>query len=237
KNVLSLLVILGIAGVSCANVNFDDLTLGTDSYWNGADGSGSFVSGSVSFNNVCMPEYNYWEGWAYSNVTNNTTPGLENQYSAITGSAHSGSNYGIAFMMFGVPIMTLNESAVVEGFYVTNTTYAYLAMLKGINQGRAFTEDDWFKLTITGFNKLNVRVGTVDFFLASEGNIVNSWEFVDLTSLGMVKSLQFSLTSTDVGGGGINTPTYFAMDTLIVPEPATIAMLCIGGLLLGRKGR
>ena len=54
------------------------------------------------------------------------------------------------------------------------------------------------------------------FFLAdfrfdddSEDYVVNKWEFVDLTDLGIVKRLEFELSSSDAG-----TPLYFCLDNL-----------------------
>lgn len=85
-----------------ATVDFSDLTLAPESYWNGSDNSGGFSSGGAFFNNSYYYDstYNYesWSGWAQSNITNNTTSGYTNQYSAITGGGvHGpGSNYVLA---------------------------------------------------------------------------------------------------------------------------------------------
>jgi hypothetical protein len=240
-NSLFVLIIAGIASVSFAAVNFDNLSLSSESYWNGSDFSGGFTSGNASFNNT-FTDWGYgvtsWEGWAYSNKSDNLTAGYGNQYSTITGSAQSGSNYSIGFVgWYGLPSMTFSSSQVVEGFYVTNTTYVYYAMLNGEGPANKFDSSDWFKLTIIGLNELNASVGSIDFYLASEGNIVNDWEYVNLSTLGAVKSLQFSLSSSDNDPHfGMNTPAYFAMDT-VIPEPATMILISLGGLLLGRKGR
>ena len=37
---------------------------------------------------------------------------------------------------------------------------------------------------------------------------------MDLSSLGLVKTIEFSVASSDTGDYGINTPTYFAMDNI-----------------------
>ena len=81
----------------------------------------------------------------------------------------------------------------------------------------------------------------MDFYLAdfrfadnALDYVVDSWTWVDLSSLGVVSSLSFSLASSDVGQFGMNTPAYFAMDNLAVaavPEPSQAAML-LGGLAL-----
>jgi len=69
--------------------------------------------------------------------------------------------------------------------------------------------------------------------LAKNGSILNTWQSVDLSSLSAAKTLTFSLTSSDNGAYGMNTPAYFAMDNLTlsaVPEPSTLALLCVAGI-------
>jgi hypothetical protein len=126
----------------------------------------------------------------------------------------------------------------VNSFQINNTTYAALSMLNGDGPARAFTtaSNDWFKLTIEGFDSADSSLGTVDFMLAdySQGteDLVEDWSLVDLSSLGTdVKSLKFGLTSTDNGEYGMNTPGYFAMDNLSVeaiPEPSSVILLVAG---------
>jgi hypothetical protein len=86
-------------------------------------------------------------------------------------------------------------------------------------------DEDWFKLTAEGFDKDGETTGTVDFYMADyrfENNtkdyIVKDWEWMDLSSLGTVTKVQFTMTSTDVGGNGMNTPAYFCMDNINQPR-------------------
>jgi hypothetical protein len=130
---------------------------------------------------------------------------------------------------------------------ITNTTYAYQAMKNGDDGnivpfckqfgGVTGNDQDWFKLTIVGKNGINIT-GQIDFYLAdyrfadnAQDYVIDQWTEVDLSSLGLVTSLEFSVASSDYG-----TPTYFAMDNLnIVPEPATMSLLAIGVLALRRR--
>ncbi len=202
---------------------FDDLPLPPNSYWNGSDYSGQFSSGGISFPNYYAydPVYGpYWEEWAYSNMKDTTTPGYLNQYSAVTGGGVNGSaNYGIGYLGFYNPLtISLPTATTVQGVYLTNTTYAYLAMLNGYEQATAFSSTSSFTLTISGSDANGQPTGTpVTFSLAQGRNIVNHWTWVDLSSLGScVTTLGFSFLSTDYGDFGINTPTYVAMDDLAV---------------------
>jgi hypothetical protein len=256
KGLVSLILVLVIGGVSSAEIaTFDDLSLGPEPYWNGSDSSGGFVSGNATFNNNYNPTYMSWDGFAYSNITDTASSGWMAQYNAITGGGEGCSaNYGIGFdptaSGFGIelPTMTLNTVGIIDGLYVTNNNYAYYSMLNGDLHAKKFGGDsgddaDWFLLTITGKDSAGFAVDCVGFYLAdyrfadnSQDYIVNTWKYVDLTELGIVKSLEFSLSSSDVGSHGMNTPAYFALDT-VVPEPGTLVLLSIGGLLLGSKSR
>jgi hypothetical protein len=243
-------------GATAGNVaNFDDLALGAKSYWNGSADSaaGGFSSGTAWFNNSYSIDYASWGGWSYSNMTDTTTPGYGNQYSAIAGTGQSGTNYGMAYVDTYTPTtpsLTLPHAMTLDRAYFTNTTYAYLSMLDGDDYAKEFggadgSDPDWFLLTITGQDDQGHATGTVVFYLAdfrfadnSRDYILNTWTPVDLSGLGAVKSLLFTLTSSDSGDWGMNTPAYFAMDTL-TPEPATLCLLAggVGAVLLRRRSR
>jgi hypothetical protein len=250
---MSLVFVIGILATTGAAdaaivTDFEDLTLAPESYWNGSDGSGGFASGSAYFNNNYDSTYGSWDGFSYSNITGTTSSGWTAQYNAITGKGQNGSaNYGIGYVGWTEPpTITLDTAGVIDGLYVTNNNYAYYSMLNGDAFAKKFgggssDDKDWFLLTITGKDVGGVVNGTVDFYLAdyrfadnSQDYIVNTWEYVDLSFLGVVKSVEFSLSSSDVGKWGMNTPAYFAMDT-IMPEPATMVLLALGGILLRKR--
>ena len=246
---MSLIFLLLAASTVRANItDFEDLTLGSESYWNGSDSSGGFTSGSSWFNNNYDITFGSWDGFAYSNITDSATEGWAAQYNSITGGGEGGSaNYGVAYIGFTEnPSITFDTASNISGISVTNNNFAYYSMLNGDSFAKKFggvsgDDPDWFKLTIEGFDTGDISTGTVDFYLAdfrftnnSLDYIVDTWQSIDLTSLGTVKSIEFSLNSTDVGEFGMNTPAYFAMDT-VVPEPATLVLFGLGGLMLRKK--
>ena len=220
--------------------DFENLDLEPESYWNGSDGSGGFNSGLAGFTNLYNPDFQSWEGWAYSNISDNTTPGYGNQYCAITGSGvdtatSGGPNYGLSFQFFSPSVIsfTSGEEYFVNGFFITNSTYATLSMEQGDDYSKKFggvdgNDPDWFKLSYWGMAD-GECADSNEFYLADfrfEDNtkdyIIKTWQWVPMSCLGRVDSIFFSLSSSDVGDWGMNTPAYFCMDNFSVfPNPST----------------
>lgn len=223
--------------------NFENLNLSPATYWNGSDMSGGFNTGNAYFVNSYDTAWGgSWSGFGYSNVTDNTTPGFMNQYSAVTGSGYSSANYGIGNGYGDMKIKLEGNAAggtYVKGFYVTNATYAYLSMQTGDQFAKKFggatgTDPDFFKLTVNAWLNGAVKQQSVEFMLADFTSadstldyIVDTWEWVNLQPLGNVDSLSFSLTSSDNGQFGMNTPAYFAIDNFTTADIANTAPIVI----------
>ena len=113
--------------------------------------------------------------------------------------------------------------------------------------GPTGNDPDFFKLTISGLDAGNAPTGTVDFYLAdfrfannALDYILTNWTLVDISSLPIhTRKLQFTLSSSDNGTFGMNTPAYFAVDNLTtaIPEPgtATFLLLAAAGLACRRQ--
>ncbi|MCC7333329.1 MAG: DUF4465 domain-containing protein [Flavobacteriales bacterium] len=240
-------LMLSITNINAQYTNFQDLVLTPESFWDGSDLSGThnsgifsseFISGDITFKNEFDTSWGapgYWlGGFAYSNITDNTTEGPSNKHSAITGSGENNlPNYLVStnnsYIKFDLPgnIPNLNE------IVITNSTYAYWSMKNGDGFAKKFggtsgDEQDWFKITIYAYY-MNTIKDSVDFYLAdyrftdnSNDYIVDTWKTIDLSSFNPIDSLYFSLSSTDNSMWGMNTPAFFCIGR-INETPVSVA--------------
>jgi len=215
----------GAATAGSLVVDFEDLSVPPEGYYNGADGAGGFTSRGAFFNNefTDFGSFEVWEGWSYSTRGDTTTPGFENQFSSFAGGGAGGSEtFGVAFMGSqidpppGAPISYIDLPEV--GFpvgalsaSVTNTTFAALSMRDGDSftdpfGGATGDDPDFFKLTITGHSEIAAGgsvIGAVEVYLADfrfQDNtldfILDEWLEVDLTALIGAESLGFRVDSS-----------------------------------------
>lgn len=99
--------------------------------------------------------------------------------------------------------------------YVQNTAYAYYTMTEGNPFANKFTPKDYLALHAHGIHSDGTEA-TATFYLAHDGEIVKDWTLMDLSSLGEVTELYFTMDGSDSGQWGLNTPSYFALDCLSV---------------------
>lgn len=241
--------ILTIGSLHAAVIDFESVPLGTPNgpsgVWNGQAGTGGLTIDGVGFRNSFTDfggGFTGWTGFAFSNRTNTTTPGFGNQYSTFAGEGGLGSSqFGIGYT--GARIAFNQTDLTGTGALITNTTYAALSMTSGDMFAKKFggasgDDLDFFKLIISGYLGGSATGRTFDFYLAdyrfldnSSDYIVDEWIQVDFSALGVADEIRFGYESSDVGGSGINTPTYFAIDNLTaVPEPSALALVSLGCL-------
>jgi len=220
--------------------DFEDVALGTQGIWQPEEGYNEMLSGGWSFTNYYSSHF--WGGFTASNRTDLTPTGLSAQYTAASGGGYDGSaQYAVAYTMGAQTEVSAVDGTLhtVTGCYVTNNLWAYQNMLVGDYTATAFggpsgNDPDWFKLTATGKNANGQTVGTLDFYLADyrftnneEDYILNTWEWFDLSPLGPVATISFSLSSSKNDSYGMITPAYFCMDNFnggeIIDLPPYIA--------------
>ena len=221
-------------------VTFEELAVPDTGYFNGStaydvttggtqiisyeDNDANFYVNYTAVYNNGNFQYDYWNGFAYSNQTDLTTASYTNYsaYSPNGGGANGSSVYGFVYTYSG-DTMTFDQTVKVKSIQITNSVWAYKFMDGSDGTGHDFTTDDFFKLTITAVLDDNSTLGdssddtlgdSIDFYLAdfTNGNayIIGDWTNVDLSTLGNVKGLKFTLEASDP-----LTPFYFAMDDLV----------------------
>ena len=220
---------------------FDSLTLGNESHWDGSDQSGIFYGehGFWDFQNEYDTSWGgYWaSGWAYSNETDVATVG--NQFSSFAGGDVSGGgNYIIGTTAISDPGASFLFSVGLN-FYVTNSTYTAISMRDGDLYGKKFGDsadasgmvdgtngEDWLKLSIyaytygTLWDSVEIYLADYRFSNDSLDYILDTWEPVVLPFVS--DSLRFSLSSSDIGLFGMNTPGYFCLDHITGEYPTDI---------------
>jgi len=251
RALLSIALVLFVpAGMSAETivVDIEDVPIAADSAW-----FGPFTSRGANFSNYYNSDWNYWEGFAASSKTDTQVSGLAGQFNAITGGGAGGSaKYAVGYVGWTAsPVVTFESEVLIDSVAITNCNYAYYSMLNGDAFSKKFggptgDDPDYFLLTVTGKDAAGAPTGTAQFYLADyrfadngQDYIVNEWTQLGLSGLGSVKSLEFSLSSTDNDPlFGMNTPAYFVLDNLTyVPEPAGIGLLLAGafGVLTRRR--
>ncbi|MDE5850320.1 MAG: DUF4465 domain-containing protein [Muribaculaceae bacterium] len=210
------------------------------------DDAESIESQCFSFLHSSMADWQTWWGFTASNSTDNKQPEntLTHQWSNMAaGGILLNEDGTVKLDDFGAPVvgkdmpylvafyspfmsarpvdMVFNDGKLYDpqSVYVNLNSYSFYSILLGDGFARAFTNDDAFTLTIHGVAG-DESEKTVEVSMASCANgdltTAKGWKYVDLTPLGTVNELYFTLTTTDTGAYGANTPLYFCLDKLAV---------------------
>ncbi|WP_304289280.1 DUF4465 domain-containing protein [Porphyromonas uenonis] len=193
-----------------------------------------FGSGSFAFSNSYNAEWNSWSGFALAASVDTTYTGnfQTQQYNNVVGGGQEqegkSKQYVVAYCpgdnpQWGSynPVVTVmpgsDRKVQLEGVYLTNTAWVKSFATQGDkNYGRpAFKEGSFFIVTITADNGKKVEVPLIDY-RNKKREVVNDWKWVDLSSLGEVKTLKFFVQSSDS-----YAPSYFAMDNLHIKQDAS----------------
>lgn len=185
-------------------------------------GGAPLYSGSLAFYGATQyyGSIQYWNGYAFSATTSGEFGSLADQYNSAPGGAYRGDGFIVAYPAnyYKVKVTNNAEGEQLSGMYIANAAYAYSSMTNGDGLAKKFGQGDWYKVTVKG-TAADGTFKTLDYYLAdmrSENSadhyILDKWTWLDLSSLGKVTELSFTLTSSDTGQLGMNTPAYFAMD-------------------------
>ena len=180
------------------------------------DTTALLASGNYELSQTVAYGGTYVTGAVVTNITDSTFKDYKDAYKSIAGGAKGGKNYVVWYEDgFSGNAIKLKEAATVAGMYVCNNVYAYNSITKGdAIAGDPFGDDDWFMLSIGGMLDGKMVNTQVDFYLAKGKNVVTDWTYVDLSQLGKVDAIFFTLSGSKTGDWGLNTPTYFCIDNL-----------------------
>lgn len=225
------------------NADFENFTLPSSGYYNGSGQTEKgFLHSGIWFPLDYNEQFSSWTGFGVSNKTDTVNGSYSNQYSCYAGEGAMGSGkYSVAYSydrIFIKPMVGSSQPLKISSFHFTNSTWVG----RILKSGDAFTkkfggptgnDPDYFRIRV--FNYFNGGISdSADVYLAdfrfadnSLDYIVKDWKLAEFNFSTPMDSLGFSLQSTDVGQFGINTPTYFCLDNVVL-SPFTAMDKAIG---------
>ena len=171
-----------------------------------------------------------WEGFTLSTVSQDTA----NVFGCVANGGLGGlatpyiigyySEWVSASQGFSSNIVDFNGEYYPEYVYICQNSNTMEGITNGVFNSRPFTPADTLTLIIQALDSTMKPTATTRYYLAVDGTKNQSWVQVPLTSLGKTSRLSFSMTTTEIGDFGANTPMYFALDGLTINTESTTAL-------------
>lgn len=187
---------------------------GSYCYWSGGHAVSNYASSDYVTNGDFNHQLTVYKAGAEGDVR--------------TGGGHNGSNnfavhYGYKDgSQFNktteLPALSFSDgmARVIDHMYVNNICYALNCYLNGNGLTAKIGDDDWVKLTATGYDGA-AKTGEAFIYLCNgPKNIVTDWTKFDLSGLGAVTKVEFNITGSSDNGHGFSQPAYFAYDDVAV---------------------
>lgn len=231
KKLLLLFVLISPFSYAQETIDFEEFVIPAESYIKDAGPTGGFTSGNVFLPNSYTDagSFDFWSGWVISNLTDTLTQGFTNEASSYAASGNNGSeNFAVCYAAFPTQLIIepTTGDTYIDHLYVSNSSYTALSMKFGDSIGKKFgglsgNDLDSLILTIKAWRNGFLSSDSINVILAdyryednSQDYIQKEWLKVELLSLGLVDSLQFTMSSSDNGAFGMNTPAYFCVDDI-----------------------
>ena len=202
---------------SFGNGTFSFSHLRSGNSWEGTSWEGFTISRSTDTllsHEAFYPDHQ-WGVMAGGGVTGKSTPYILGYFLEYTENSLDSHICEIEF--------THADEIEAIGCYVCNSPYTTKCIVDGFMYARKFTKGDYCTLTAHGVNAEGEDCGTVVYYMADYRDedstkwILNSnWDWMDLSKLGAVKSIYFTMETTDVGDFGANTTFYFGLDQITI---------------------
>ncbi|MCI6324703.1 MAG: DUF4465 domain-containing protein, partial [Bacteroidales bacterium] len=172
--------------------------------------------GKFMFEHNAIADYDSWGGFTISKNAADTL----NQFACAAkgGVKGVGSPFIVAYYQayLGALTLTFDDFYYPKEIYVCQDMVTLLSLQNGDDIAKKFTAKDTLALHISGLDENDANTDTVTHYLAVDSVFNQAWTKIDLSSIGYCYALEFSMTSTDTGAYGMNTPAYFALDALTV---------------------
>lgn len=234
-----------VAQKTFAQYNFENYTFLLDSvgknYFKGTPGvPGEYV---FEYNNLIMRGYNdtsawgdFWTGWSMSRLKDSISIDYDtNDCAAFPAIGGNNSNiYAVAYYNAYDPtynhIVLKNNPSLLVTFQITNTTIVYRSLQNGDAFAKKFGgpsgNDPDFLSVIFYYWKNNILLDSNTVYLAdyrdsinTNDYIVKNWIQVNLPNPTYTDSITYIMKSSDTSAWGINTPSYFCIDNIMLwPE-------------------
>ena len=173
------------------------------------------------------PPNDWWGGYGVSNRTAVAGDDVFSQYTTATGTDHTigaGGTYAIGYDDWEDPLgcrLAFAQPTDVAGMWLTHIAWTPEWIADNYGPG------DYYHLHLTAYDENADEIGqrVVDMTANTDWTWYSTgWQGVSTIGVTMASS-------------NVNTPTYFAMDDINLPEPGTIALLALGGLMLAGRRR
>lgn len=175
---------------------WEDMTTRLSSKLTNAWGDGMFWGGGIAISNYIDADYKEHTGSDYQ-----LTVPVSN------GSKTFAVAYCEAYLTFAD-----GKARVIQSMDVIPTNYVLGSITYGDGYASALTNEGDYLTVVATAN----TGSTLEFDLARNGNIQNTWKRVDFSSLGAVTSIQFTMKGSDNSSWGVKSPQYFAFDNVVV---------------------
>ena len=185
-------------------------------YWGGGHAVSNYVSSDFEAHGTYNDQLTVY--------SKNASTGIDT-----TGGGHNGSNnFAVHFGYKDnsgytdsqiLPSFAFGDGSehVIDHMYVNNICYALNCYLNGNGLTAKIGDDDWVKLTATGYDAKGTKTGDASIYLCNgPKNIITDWTKFDLSGLGKVQKVEFNITGSSDNGYGFSQPAYFAYDDVAV---------------------
>ena len=175
-----------------------------------------FTYGCHAISNYASTEYDY--NYDYDTYAGDVMEIYNNQLTVYGDGGHNNStNFALHYGFtdtYGMgsevapPALTFEDgkARVIDHLYINMTTIMYDFL--------DYYEDSYAKIIATGYDKNDEEIGSLEFDLYNKSNIVNKWTIWELSGLGKVLTVEFTLDTSDPF-----MPASFAYDDVAVRFP------------------